>query len=83
MPYSPSRPVGIKSIEDLASYVDDELRKISQALNEQIAVDLRPIYRAPDKPREGMLIFADGTSFNPGSGAGTYEYKGGIWVKLF
>ena len=39
-------------------------------------------YVVPLKPEEGMTVVADGTSWNPGSGAGTYEYKGGTWVKL-
>ncbi len=37
---------------------------------------------APDKPREGMLVVADGTNWNPGSGKGLYEYKSGGWSKL-
>lgn len=39
-------------------------------------------YKVPDNPEEGMQVVADGTNWNPGSGAGTYEYKGGTWVKL-
>lgn len=34
---------------------------------------------APDKPRDGMLRNADGTDWNPGSGAGLYRYGGGVW----
>jgi hypothetical protein len=37
---------------------------------------------APDKPREGMIRFADGTSWNPGAGLGLYQYQGGAWVNL-
>jgi hypothetical protein len=39
-------------------------------------------YVAPSNPEEGMIVVADGASWNPGSGAGTYEYKGGAWAKL-
>ena len=34
---------------------------------------------APTKPREGMLVYADGTDWNPGSGAGYYVYYAGAW----
>jgi hypothetical protein len=33
----------------------------------------------PGKPREGMLVYADGTDWNPGSGAGYYVYYAGAW----
>ncbi len=31
---------------------------------------------------EGLVAFADGVNWNPGSGAGLYEYRGGAWNKL-
>lgn len=37
---------------------------------------------APAKPANGTLVLADGVGWNPGSGAGFYERKGGVWVKL-
>jgi hypothetical protein len=37
---------------------------------------------APSAPRNGMIVYADGTSWNPGAGAGFYGYEGGLWVKL-
>jgi hypothetical protein len=37
---------------------------------------------APAKPREGMLVYADGTDWNPGSGAGYYVYYAGAWHPL-
>ncbi len=37
---------------------------------------------APDKPRTGDTRLADGTHWNPGSGAGVYTYYGAAWHKL-
>jgi len=37
---------------------------------------------APINPDEGMIVRADGTSWNPGSGGGFYGYHGGAWVFL-
>jgi hypothetical protein len=42
----------------------------------------RTQYAAPDKPREGQFAKADGVTWNPGGGAGLYQYQGGAWVKL-
>lgn len=32
-----------------------------------------------DKPREGDIVFADGTNWNPGSGKGFYGYYSGAY----
>ncbi len=45
-------------------------------------VQLRPQAVAPAKPRAGLLVEADGTNWNPGSGAGLYIYRAGAWVFL-
>ena len=36
----------------------------------------------PDKPRDGDLVYADGTDWDPGAGEGFYGYENGVWVKL-
>lgn len=43
---------------------------------------LTPQKRAPRVPEEGMTVNADGVVWNPGAGAGLYQYLGGAWVKL-
>lgn len=37
---------------------------------------------APARPVTGLTVLADGTNWNPGSGAGVYTYYGGSWNKL-
>lgn len=40
-------------------------------------------YREPQKPRDGMVLFADGTIWNPsGGGGGLHQRVGGAWVKV-
>jgi hypothetical protein len=34
---------------------------------------------APVKPRERQIVFADGTSWDPGSGKGVYCYYNSSW----
>ena len=43
---------------------------------------LNTLYAAPKRIFDGMVILADGTSFDPGSGAGVYARVAGAWVKL-
>jgi hypothetical protein len=60
-----------------------EFEKISQALdtaNERIT--LQVLHRAPEKFREGTIVLADGTDWNPGAGVGFYGYHSGTWNKL-
>jgi hypothetical protein len=82
MPYTPTIPPEFRDVSEAREWFMDELRRISEEFNETIALELRQVARAPDKPREGMIVSADGTNWDPGSGAGAYEYKGGAWVKL-
>ena len=60
-----------------------ELGKIAQALDTSDSMlNLAMLYAQPDKFREGSLVLADGTTWNPGSGPGVYCYIDGAWVLL-
>ncbi len=41
------------------------------------------VYSEPSKPRNGVFVFADGTTWDPGSGRGLYIYNGNTsaWVQ--
>ena len=56
-----------------------ELEHLEQAFG---TVQLKELYAEPSRPRTGMVVLADGSSWDPGSGAGFYGYYGGNWVKL-
>ena len=63
--------------------VGRELIKIADALDTPdkfLMLDMQ--YVAPTKLRDGMIALADGTTWDPGSGAGVYAYYGSAWVKL-
>lgn len=79
-----STPAPTDSLESLARHVDQELLRVSAALQSMVTpyVQLAVLYVAPAKPREGLVVFADGTTWNPGSGRGVYVYSGSAWVKL-
>lgn len=42
---------------------------------------LQTLNAAPTKPREGMVVKADGTNWNPGAGAGVYVYISSAWAR--
>jgi len=87
MPFAPTKPPVVdkddqSSVEDFIRWVEQELHRLATDLNETQVVELRPIGAEPTRRRDGMIVFANGTTWNPGAGAGSYEYRAGVWVKL-
>jgi hypothetical protein len=78
MAYIPSdRPL---DSEQLGAYLSNELQRISREFqSSQPFAIIDTLYAAPLKPREGMIVKADGTTWNPGSGAGFYGYRSSAW----
>lgn len=69
-------------MQNFAEYTNKELAGIQQALAEKDLITLVELARVPDKLQTGMIVLADGTNWDPGSGAGFYGYYGGAWHKL-
>lgn len=65
--------------DDFRMWVEREFKNISAVLNLLAAGHIEKTYAAPAKPREGDIRLADGTQWNPGSGAGTYAYYNSAW----
>lgn len=76
--YNPDNPPA--DVSDLPRYLYQELIKIQAAINLLSAGHLDVVYVAPSKPRQGDIRYADGTEWNPGSGAGLYYYDGSAWT---
>lgn len=73
------RVVVAGSSEELSQFLDDELAAIEATIHAPDLIQLTPLAAAPDNPRDGMLVCADGANWNPGSGGGFYGYFGGAW----
>jgi hypothetical protein len=69
----PTDPAG------LSAYLADELARIQNAISILASGHIDMSYAAPDKPRNGDIRLADGTSWNPGSGQGFYGYYNSTW----
>ena len=64
----------------LKSYLADQLRQIAIELQRALSV---PVLGAePARYFDGMIVYADGSSWDPGSGEGFYGRENGAWVKL-
>lgn len=82
MPYTFRQIPDVGTVEELRQWLSEELKLISESLNESIELELRASKHEPERPREGMIVHADGAAWNPGTGAGTYRYQSGAWVKI-
>lgn len=79
MSYVP-RPVP-QTLEEIPSWLTQEMTTIAQVLAsfEPDTLYIREMAVPPAKPRNGQIVYADGTLWNPGSGRGLYYYKGNAW----
>lgn len=82
MAYVPSQMPPISDVEELRRWVQDEFSRLAMTLTVVDNVTYNILYTAPLGPVDGMVVFADGTTWNPGSGRGLYEYRTASWVKL-
>lgn len=81
--YVPATITGELSLEALRSYIETELLAVSRFVSDNSVIELRPLYAEPERPRAGMLVYADGTTWDPGAGEGVYVYDlAGTWNKL-
>lgn len=82
MPKYEARPIEAKTTEVLRKIVEEELRNVAQATVLDF-LDLTVLYVEPTKRFAGLVVYADGTSWNPGAGEGVYRWSlGGAWVKV-
>jgi hypothetical protein len=79
--YAPKDPTTVTTLDELQDFVREELDQIAQEFGSTDLVWLNPRHVEPDKPREGMVAYADGSDWNPGGGEGIYEFDGSNWVR--
>lgn len=73
------------TLANLLQNIRDERFSLERALNEAMPyAELRPLAVEPARTRAGMLILADGTNLDPGSGEGLYRRNSAntAWVFL-
>jgi len=68
--------------QDILDWITQELRTIANSFFDLSMIQFVEQHVEPSRPRTGMTLLADGTDWNPGSGAGVYTYYGAAWHKL-
>ena len=65
-------------------WILDELRHITDALSEfeTDTVLFKQFNAEPSRLYDGLIAYADGTNWNPGSGQGFYGYYAAAWHLL-
>lgn len=81
MSYTPSA-VPQSFAQGLRAWLARELRIIANAIDTVDNLSLVPLAAEPTRLADGMIVYANGTDWNPGSGAGVYARESGAWVKL-
>lgn len=69
-----SPPPSSGTAEEIASWALQELQALGNLLFISNVKQVEELNAAPPKPRTGMVVLADGTNWNPGSGRGYYGY---------
>ena len=80
MIYTPGTDAPYK-LPALVAWLVAELRRVAAALHEPEprTVLYTKLTAPPAKLFDGLTAYADGATWNPGSGAGLYIYRGGAW----
>lgn len=80
--YTPRFPP--QSANELPLWLGQETQNIAKAMISPDSFVLMQVnHKAPKTPSDTqvvMLAIADGTDWNPGSGAGLYRYQNGSWA---
>lgn len=82
MAYIPGKPPVINDpvAREILSYITRELDRVGDSMEEaETFVHFSVLHRVPAKLSDGILAFADGSDWDPGSGRGLYLYNAGAW----
>jgi hypothetical protein len=82
--YEPEAPPESGGVEELRAYLSQELRRLAALVNMLADGQIERTQAPPAKLVDGMIRYADGTNWNPGSGRGIYRYDSTTpgWVFL-
>jgi hypothetical protein len=72
--YKQAKIPTFETLDQAGQFFQNELSKIADAFTETRELELRESFREPERPRDGMIIFADGTHWDPGNGRGPYYF---------
>lgn len=71
-----------KNFETLLQFISTELEQLERSFTVSEFIRLKKLYAEPSRVYDGLVVYADGTTWDPGSGEGYYGYYGAAWHKL-
>jgi hypothetical protein len=82
-PFTMARPPELSDPEPKAvlNWTREQLTATHRSLLDTTALELRQRHDEPQRPRVGMLAYADGSDWNPRLGEGLYAYDGAAWIR--
>lgn len=79
-------PVDIRetdSVRDLVLQVSRHFERLADYMTQgRDRLELVEQNAEPEKLYDGLIVYADGTNWNPGGGEGVYVYYAGQWNRL-
>lgn len=81
MPFTPGPPLQVDD-EKLQAIINVLWTKLQEIAEETNFILFPEIHIEPYSPQVGLTVYADGSDWNPGSGAGLYRWSGSAWVKI-
>lgn len=79
--FSQGDPGNIQTVGELLRYAQDLERRFALAVTALASGQRDVLHAAPARPRPGLVVIADGSDWNPGSGEGLYRYNlAGQWI---
>lgn len=85
MAYVPRElPIPEEATRVLTEWLAEEFRAVAVGTSPADLVQLPELHNPPQRPRDGMIVLADGIDWEPvaGQGRGFYGFHGGVWNKL-
>jgi len=84
MSFTPKTPNQDIDIKGVVEHITDLEKRILDGFDtaQFNSINLNELHTTPQKPRNGDIINADGTDYNPGSGQGIYHFNGTVYTKL-
>lgn len=74
----------VRWMADMEKFMDRLVHDLRYLQNsgKVTSIQLEVLTAEPAQPFDGMIVYADGSNWDPGSGDGYYGYQTGAWVKL-
>lgn len=80
--FVPPTEVDARALQDMVGYLERELLRISLTFEQGPARTVEFQHVVPARPREGQIVGADGTNWDPGYGQNMYGYWNSTWNPL-